>query len=155
MNRMNNTRYQREYFFAQHPRLADAAGDPLSTFLADLFQPQLAVNSAEPSWWLTLFNDFIHAFRMGAFRHLRLFLLPCCSCATPLEKWWKVRVRTGRYSDADRYPTADAAALLCCVYVNGKACVRTGNTSLPGPINLTPWRVELISHLWALLCWWC
>ncbi|EYH49475.1 glucans biosynthesis protein, partial [Salmonella enterica subsp. enterica serovar Heidelberg str. SARA32] len=37
------------------------------------------VNSATPSWWLTLFNDFIHAFRMQVFFVISgLFFVHCC-----------------------------------------------------------------------------
>lgn len=36
------------------------------------------VNSATPSWWLTLFNDFIHAFRMQVFLLFLVIFRTCC-----------------------------------------------------------------------------
>lgn len=62
---MNNTPVQREYFF-DSIRAADAIGYPFSHF-AHLLQPQLACEQRRALWWLTLFNDFIHAFRMQVF----------------------------------------------------------------------------------------
>jgi glucan biosynthesis protein C len=49
------------------------------------------VNSIEPSWWLTLFNDFIHAFACRFLCHFRLLFLHAF-LRYPLKKWWKVRV---------------------------------------------------------------
>ncbi len=57
--------------------------------------------------------------------------------------------RTGRYSDADRYPTADAAAVYyAAVHVNGKA-ENWHTLSGYDKFNTLAW--ELISHLWFLL----
>ncbi|WP_142993016.1 acyltransferase family protein, partial [Klebsiella pneumoniae] len=50
------------------------------------------VNSAEPSWWLTLFNDFIHAFRMQVFFVISGYFSYMLFLRYPLKKWWKVRV---------------------------------------------------------------
>lgn len=62
---MNNTPVQREYFF-DSIRAADATGDPFHISLI-YSSHSWHVNSLEPSRWLTLFNDFIHAFRMQVF----------------------------------------------------------------------------------------
>lgn len=40
------------------------------------------VNSASPSWGLTLFNDFIHSFRMQVFLSSPVISLTCSFCAT-------------------------------------------------------------------------
>lgn len=50
------------------------------------------VNSAAPSWWLTLFNDFIHAFRMQVFFVISGYFSYMLFLRYPLKRWWKVRV---------------------------------------------------------------
>ncbi|EDU6762066.1 glucans biosynthesis protein C [Salmonella enterica subsp. enterica serovar 4,[5],12:i:-] len=50
------------------------------------------VNSAAPSWWLTLFNDFIHAFRMQVFFVISGYFSYMLFLRYPLKHWWKVRV---------------------------------------------------------------
>ncbi|SUH38170.1 glucans biosynthesis protein [Salmonella enterica subsp. enterica] len=69
------------------------------------------VNSATPSWWLTLFNDFIHAFRMQVFFVISGYFSYMLFLRYPLKRWWKVRVRTCGYSHAYRNPFAYLAAI--------------------------------------------
>ncbi|VFT74549.1 glucans biosynthesis protein [Klebsiella aerogenes] len=115
---MNNTPVQREYFFDSIRAWLCCWGS-LSTF-ADLFQPQLHVNSAEPSWWLTLFNDFIHASHAGLFVisgyfSYMLFL------RYPLKKWWKVRVERVGIPMLTAIPLLTLPQFIMLQYVNGKA----------------------------------
>ena len=63
---MNNTPVQREYFFDSIRAWLMLLGIPFHISLI-YSSHSWHVNSAEPSWWLTLFNDFIHAFRMQVF----------------------------------------------------------------------------------------
>ena len=82
-----------------------------------------------------------------SFRHLRLFLLHAVP-ALPVEKVVESARRTGRYSDADRYPTADAAAVYYAAVRQRKA-ENWHTLSGYDKFNTPAW--ELISHLWFLL----
>lgn len=62
---MNPVPAQREYFL-DSIRAADVVRDPFHISLI-YSSHTWHVNSAEPSLWLTLFNDFIHSFRMQVF----------------------------------------------------------------------------------------
>jgi glucan biosynthesis protein C len=61
--------------------MADAIGDPFHISLI-YSSHTWHVNSQMPSWWLTLFNDFIHAFRMQVFFVISGYFLTCCFCDT-------------------------------------------------------------------------
>ncbi len=78
---MNNTPVQREYFFDSIRAWLMLLGIPFHISLI-YSSHSWHVNSAEPSWWLTLFNDFIHAFRMQVFSSSPAISPTCCSCAT-------------------------------------------------------------------------
>jgi glucan biosynthesis protein C len=68
------------------------------------------VNSQMPSWWLTLFNDFIHAFRMQVFFVISgyfSYMLFTLSAEALVESPRRAR----GYSYVDRHPAADAAAV--------------------------------------------
>lgn len=100
------------------------------------------VNSETSTWWLTLFNDFIHSFRMqvffvisGYFSYMRFQRY---SCAT----WWKVRVERGSIL------LLTLPQFIMLQYVKGKVQswhILTGYEKY----NTLVW--ELISHLWFLL----
>ncbi|ELG3301438.1 glucans biosynthesis protein MdoC [Salmonella enterica] len=108
------------------------------------------VNSAAPSWWLTLFNDFIHAFRMqvqvffvisGYFSYM-LFL------RYPLKHWWKVRVERVGIPMLTAIPLLTLPQFILLQYVKEKT-ENWPTLSAYEKYNTLAW--ELISHLWFLL----
>ena len=76
---MNKTPVEREYFFDSIRAWLMLLGIPFHISLI-YSSHSWHVNSLEPSWGLTLFNDFIHAFRMQVFfvisgyQHRRIWL---------------------------------------------------------------------------------
>ncbi|MCM5818191.1 acyltransferase family protein [Klebsiella pneumoniae] len=110
------------------------------------------VNSAEPSWWLTLFNDFIHAFRMQVFFVISGYFSYMLFMRYPLKKWWKVRVeRVG-------IPMLTAIPLLTLpqfIMLHTSTARRKTGTPFPGTTNLTPWRGSLFPTCGFYWCWWC
>lgn len=106
------------------------------------------VNSAEPSWWLTLFNDFIHAFRMQVFFVISGYFSYMLFLRYPLKRWWKVRVERVGIPMLTAIPLLTLPQFIMLQYVKGKA--ESWHT-LSGydKYNALAW--ELISHLWFLL----
>lgn len=78
------------------------------------------MNSAEPSLWLTLFNDFIHSFRMQVFS-LYPGTFPTCFLRYPLKKWWKVRVERVGIPMLTAIPLLTLPQFIMLQYVKGKA----------------------------------
>lgn len=121
--------------------MADAIGDPIPHFI-DLPSHTWHVNSQVPSWWLTLFNDFIHAFRMQVFFVISGYFSYMLFLRYPIKRWWKVRVeRVG-------IPMLTAILLtlpqfIMLQYVKGKA-ENWPNLSLYEKYNTLVW--ELVSH---------
>lgn len=106
------------------------------------------VNSAEPSWWLTLFNDFIHAFRMQVFFVISGYFSYMLFLRYPLKRWWKVRVERVGIPMLTAIPLLTLPQFIMLQYVKGKA--DTWHTlSWYEKYNTLVW--ELISHLWFLL----
>ncbi|MBU5384907.1 glucans biosynthesis protein MdoC [Citrobacter cronae] len=106
------------------------------------------VNSAEPSWWLTLFNDFIHAFRMQVFFVISGYFSYMLFLRYPLKRWWKVRVERVGIPMLTAIPLLTLPQFIMLQYVKGKA---DSWHTLSGyeKYNTLAW--ELISHLWFLL----
>ncbi|QMA42948.1 glucans biosynthesis protein MdoC [Citrobacter freundii] len=106
------------------------------------------VNSAEPSWWLTLFNDFIHAFRMQVFFVISGYFSYMLFLRYPLKRWWKVRVERVGIPMLTAIPLLTLPQFIMLQYVKGKA---DSWHTLSGydKYNALAW--ELISHLWFLL----
>ena len=144
---MNKTPVEREYFFDSIRAWLMLLGIPFHISLI-YSSHSWHVNSLEPSWGLTLFNDFIHAFRMqvffvisGSFSYM-LFL------RYPLKKWWKVRVERVGIPMLTAIPLLTLPQFLMLQYVNGKA-QNWHTLSGYDKFNTLAW--ELISHLWFLL----
>ncbi|QMI04836.1 glucans biosynthesis protein MdoC [Citrobacter sp. RHB25-C09] len=106
------------------------------------------VNSAEPSWWLTLFNDFIHAFRMQVFFVISGYFSYMLFLRYPLKRWWKVRVERVGIPMLTAIPLLTLPQFIMLQYVKGKAD-SWHTLSLYDKYNALAW--ELISHLWFLL----
>ncbi|NDO80989.1 glucan biosynthesis protein C [Citrobacter sp. NCU1] len=106
------------------------------------------VNSAEPSWWLTLFNDFVHAFRMQVFFVISGYFSYMLFLRYPLKRWWKVRVERVGIPMLTAIVLLTLPQFIMLQYVKGKA--ESWHTlSTYGKYNALAW--ELISHLWFLL----
>ncbi len=88
---MNPVPAQREYFLDSIRAWLMLLGIPFHISLI-YSSHTWHVNSAEPSLWLTLFNDFIHSFRMQVFFVISGYFSYMLFLRYPLKKWWKVRV---------------------------------------------------------------
>lgn len=106
------------------------------------------VNSAAPSWVLTLFNDFIHSFRMQVFFVISGYFSYMLFLRYPMKRWWKVRVERVGIPMLTAIPLLTLPQFIMLQYVNGKT--ETWNTlSVYDKYNTLVW--ELVSHLWFLL----
>ena len=106
------------------------------------------VNSIEPSWWLTLFNDFIHSFRMQVFFVISGYFSYMLFLRYPMKRWWKVRVERVGIPMLTAIPLLTLPQFIMLQYVKGKA-ENWQNLSLYEKYNTLVW--ELVSHLWFLL----
>lgn len=116
---MNPVPAQREYFLDSIRAWLMLLGIPFHISLI-YSSHTWHVNSAESSLWLTLFNDFIHSFRMqvffvisGYFSYM-LFTLS-------LEKMVESTCRTCRYPDVNSHPLLTLPQFIMLQYVKGKA----------------------------------
>jgi len=109
---------------------------------------QWHVNSATPSMGLTLFNDFIHAFRMQVFFVISGYFSYMLYQRYSLKHWWKVRVERVGIPMLAAIPLLTLPQFLMLQYINGKN--HTWN-ALSGyeKYNTLVW--ELVSHLWFLM----
>ncbi|EPV8393463.1 glucans biosynthesis protein MdoC [Klebsiella aerogenes] len=144
---MNKTPVEREYFFDSIRAWLMLLGIPFHISLI-YSSHSWHVNSLQPSWGLTLFNDFIHAFRMQVFFVISGYFSYMLFLRYPLKKWWKVRVERVGIPMLTAIPLLTLPQFLMLQYVNGKA--QDWHT-LSGydKFNTLAW--ELISHLWFLL----
>ncbi|ELH6928800.1 glucans biosynthesis protein MdoC [Salmonella enterica] len=106
------------------------------------------VNSAAPSWWLTLFNDFIHAFRMQVFFVISGYFSYKLFLRYPLKHWWKVRVERVGIPMLTAIPLLTLPQFILLQYVKEKT-ENWPTLSAYEKYNTLAW--ELISHLWFLL----
>ncbi|HHR9363293.1 TPA: glucans biosynthesis protein MdoC [Salmonella enterica subsp. enterica serovar Typhimurium] len=106
------------------------------------------VNSAAPSWWLTLFNDFIHAFRMQVFFVISGYFSYMLFLRYPLKHWWKVRVERVGIPMLTAILLLTLPQFILLQYVKEKT-ENWPTLSAYEKYNTLAW--ELISHLWFLL----
>ncbi|EGL3428865.1 glucans biosynthesis protein MdoC [Salmonella enterica] len=106
------------------------------------------VNSATPSWWLTLFNDFIHAFRMQVFFVISGYFSYMLFLRYPLKRWWKIRVERVGIPMLTAIPLLTLPQFILLQYVKEKT-ENWPTLSAYEKYNTLAW--ELISHLWFLL----
>ncbi|EKS1846485.1 glucans biosynthesis protein MdoC [Cronobacter muytjensii] len=109
---------------------------------------QWHVNSLTPSVGLTLFNDFIHAFRMQVFFVISGYFSYMLFLRYPRKRWWKVRVERVGIPMLTAIPLLTLPQFLMLQYVKGRA---DDWHTLSGydKYNTLVW--ELTSHLWFLL----
>ncbi len=106
------------------------------------------VNSTYPSWWLTLFNDAIHAFRMQVFFVISGYFSYMLYLRYPLKRWWTVRVERVGIPMLTAIPLLTLPQFIMLQYVNNNTA--EWHTLSPyDKFNTLSW--ELISHLWFLL----
>lgn len=144
---MNPVPAQREYFLDSIRAWLMLLGIPFHISLI-YSSHTWHVNSAEPSLWLTLFNDFIHSFRMQVFFVISGYFSYMLFLRYPLKKWWKVRVERVGIPMLTAIPLLTLPQFIMLQYVKGKAESWPG-LSLYDKYNTLAW--ELISHLWFLL----
>ncbi len=144
---MSNTPQQREFFLDSIRAWLMLLGIPFHISLI-YSSHTWHVNSALPSWWLTLFNDFIHAFRMQVFFVISGYFSYMLFLRYPLKRWWKVRVERVGIPMLTAIPLLTLPQFLMLQYVNGKAAKWHTLTTYE-KYNTLVW--ELISHLWFLL----
>ena len=144
---MNPVPAQREYFLDSIRAWLMLLGIPFHISLI-YSSHTWHVNSAEPSLWLTLFNDFIHSFRMQVFFVISGYFSYMLFLRYPLKKWWKVRVERVGIPMLTAIPLLTLPQFIMLQYVKGKAESWPG-LSLYDKYNTLAW--ELISHLWSLL----
>lgn len=106
------------------------------------------VNSTAPSWWLTLFNDFIHAFRMQVFFVISGYFSYMLFLRYPLKRWWKVRVERVGIPMLTAIPLLTLPQFIMLQFAKGKTD-HWYMLSAYEKYNTLAW--ELISHLWFLL----
>ncbi|AGE86762.1 glucans biosynthesis protein [Cronobacter sakazakii SP291] len=109
---------------------------------------QWHVNSLTPSAGLTVFNDFIHAFRMQVFFVISGYFSYMLFLRYPRKRWWKVRVERVGIPMLTAIPLLTLPQFLMLQYVKGRA---DSWHTLSGydKYNTLVW--ELTSHLWFLL----
>ncbi|WP_318373033.1 glucans biosynthesis protein MdoC [Enterobacter sp.] len=106
------------------------------------------VNSASPSWGLTLFNDFIHSFRMQVFFVISGYFSYMLFLRYPVKRWWKVRVERVGIPMLTAIPLLTLPQFMMLQHVKGKT--ESWHTlSAYDKYNTLIW--ELVSHLWFLL----
>ncbi|MGO2570601.1 MAG: glucans biosynthesis protein MdoC, partial [Serratia proteamaculans] len=107
-----------------------------------------AVNSATPSFSLTVLNDFIHAFRMQVFFVISGYFSYMLYERYERHKWLKVRLERVAIPLLSSIPLITVPQFFMLKYFTNKL---NGweNFSLYQKINVTVW--ELVSHLWFLL----
>jgi len=144
---MNNAPAQREYFLDSIRAWLMLLGIPFHISL--IYSSHMwHVNSALPSWWLTLFNDAIHAFRMQVFFVISGYFSYMLFLRYPLKRWWKVRVERVGIPMLTAILLLTLPQFIMLQYVKNKTA-QWHTLSFYDKFNTLAW--ELISHLWFLL----
>jgi len=144
---MTNKPTQREYFLDSIRAWLMLLGIP---FHISLIYSSHAwhVNSSHPSWWLTLFNDAVHACRMQVFFVISGYFSYMLYLRYPLKRWWIVRVERVGIPMLTAIPLLTLPQFIMLQYVKNKTA-EWHTLSTYDKFNTLAW--ELISHLWFLL----
>ncbi|WP_039058038.1 glucans biosynthesis protein MdoC [Enterobacter sp. Bisph1] len=144
---MTNAPAQREYFLDSIRAWLMLLGIPFHISL--IYSSHMwHVNSTFPSWWLTLFNDAIHAFRMQVFFVISGYFSYMLFLRYPLKRWWKIRVERVGIPMLTAIPLLTLPQFMMLQYVKNKTA-QWHTLSIYDKFNTLAW--ELISHLWFLL----
>ncbi len=144
---MNKSKPKREYYLDSIRAYLMLLGVPFHVSLIYSSQ-HWAVNSQVPSEWLTLFNDFIHAFRMQVFFVISGYFSYMLYLRHSPHHWLKLRLeRVG-------IPMLTAISLITLpqFFILKTWTTKIGDWSqltLYQKYNALAW--DLISHLWFLL----
>ncbi|MGK3128104.1 glucans biosynthesis protein MdoC [Pantoea sp. C8B4] len=144
---MSSAKPEREYFLDSIRAYLMLLGVPFHVSLIYSTQ-RWAVNSHDASMWLTVLNDFIHAFRMQVFFVISGYFSYMLYLRYQPQRWLKVRMeRVG-------IPLLTAIPLITLpqFFMLKNLTDKVGNWdsfSLYDKYNTLAW--ELISHLWFLL----
>ena len=144
---MSTIKTDREYFLDSIRAWLMLLGVPFHVSLIYSSQ-RWAVNSTDPSLWLTVLNDFIHAFRMQVFFVISGYFSYMLYLRYQPQRWLKVRLeRVG-------IPLLTAVPLITLpqFFMLKEWSQKIGDWSsftLYQKYNTLMW--ELISHLWFLL----
>lgn len=144
---MINKPAQREYFLDSIRAWLMLLGIPFHISL--IYSSHMwQVNSTHPSWWLTLFNDAIHAFRMQVFFVISGYFSYMLYLRYPLKRWWTVRVERVGIPMLTAIPLLTLPQFIMLQYVRNKTA-EWHTLSTYDKFNTLAW--DLISHLWFLL----
>jgi len=144
---MSNAPKQREYFLDSIRAWLMLLGIPFHLSLI-YSSHQWHVNSETSSAGFTLFNDFIHAFRMQVFFVISGYFSYMLFQRYPIKRWWKVRVLRVGIPMLTAIPLLTLPQFLMLLSVKGQA--ETWHL-LSGYEKYNAMAWELISHLWFLL----
>ncbi|MBJ3815970.1 glucans biosynthesis protein MdoC [Shimwellia pseudoproteus] len=144
---MSKTTPQREFFLDSIRAWLMLLGIPFHISLI-YSSHRWHVNSTDASWYLTLFNDFIHAFRMQVFFAISGYFSYMLFLRYPRQKWWKVRVERVGIPMLTAIPLLTLPQFIMLQHVKGQ-WNNWHNLSGYQQYNTLVW--DLISHLWLLL----
>lgn len=144
---MSNAPKQREYFLDSIRAWLMLLGIPFHVSLI-YSSHHWHVNSATASAGLTLFNDFIHAFRMQVFFVISGYFSYMLFQRYPVARWWKVRVWRVGIPMLTAIPLLTLPQFMMLLSVKGQKETWHQLSSYE-KYNALAW--ELISHLWFLL----
>lgn len=144
---MSNAPKQREYFLDSIRAWLMLLGIPFHLSLI-YSSHHWHVNSETSSAGFTLFNDFIHAFRMQVFFVISGYFSYMLFQRYPLKRWWKVRVLRVGIPMLTAIPLLTLPQFLMLLTIKGQS--ETWHL-LSGYEKYNAMAWELISHLWFLL----
>ncbi|CAI0715292.1 Glucans biosynthesis protein C [Serratia entomophila] len=144
---MTNGSNQREFFLDSIRAYLMLLGVPFHLSLI-YSSHAWAVNSATPSFSLTVLNDFIHAFRMQVFFVISGYFSYMLYQRYERRQWLKVRLERVAIPLLSSIPLITVPQFFMLKYFTDKLN-GWDNFSLYQKINVTVW--ELVSHLWFLL----
>ncbi|MFI8418070.1 glucans biosynthesis protein MdoC [Serratia sp. NPDC078593] len=144
---MTNGNNQREFFLDSIRAYLMLLGIPFHLSLI-YSSHSWAVNSATPSFPLTVLNDFIHAFRMQVFFIISGYFSFMLYQRYERRRWLKVRLERVAIPLLSSIPLITIPQFFLLKYFTNKL-TSWDDSSLYQKINIAVW--ELVSHLWFLL----
>ncbi|MEY8710114.1 glucan biosynthesis protein C [Mangrovibacter phragmitis] len=144
---MSNTPVQREFFLDSIRAWLMILGIPFHISLI-YSTHQWHINSVTPSLWLTIFNDFIHAFRMQVFFVISGYFSWMLYLRYNRKRWWVLRTERVAVPMLASIPLLTLPQFFLLQHLSGENR-RWGSFTLYQKYNTLVW--ELISHLWFLL----
>jgi len=144
---MSTAKPEREYFLDSIRAYLMLLGVPFHVSLIYSSQ-KWAVNSQEASLWLTVLNDFIHAFRMQVFFVISGYFSYMLYLRYEAKRWLKVRLERVGIPLLTAVPLITLPQFFMLRALSDKMS-NWDQLTLYGKFNNLMW--ELISHLWFLV----